>query len=138
MADTVRKINYCYVKVPNRSGHGAAILGELEDAGVNLLGYSGFPSKGGKAQLDLVAESMVPLRRVARNNGWRLSKVKKGFMIQGQDVTGAVHRHIQRLADQKINVTAADAVCAGKGRYGMLLWVKPKDFTRAAKVLRAR
>ena len=47
-------------------------------------------------------------------------------------------RHIQKLADNRINVTAADALCAGKGRYGMLLWVKPKDYARASRALRAK
>jgi hypothetical protein len=49
-----------------------------------------------------------------------------------------VHRHLQKLADAGINVTAADAVSAGQGRYGMILWVKPRDYTRAAKALGAR
>lgn len=39
------------------------------------------------------------------------------------------------LAAQKINITATDAVSAGKGRYAMLLWVKPKDYARAATAL---
>ncbi|MHC5015079.1 MAG: hypothetical protein ACYTGM_11340 [Planctomycetota bacterium] len=34
MADRVRKVNYCYMTVPARAGHGAKILGELKDAGV--------------------------------------------------------------------------------------------------------
>jgi predicted amino acid-binding ACT domain protein len=75
---------------------------------------------------------------VARQNGWTLSKVKKGFLIQGADRMGAVHRHMAKLADKKINVVAADAVSAGKGRYGMILWVRPKDYARAARALRAR
>jgi hypothetical protein len=75
---------------------------------------------------------------VARKHGWRLSKTKKGFLVQGDDRVGAVHRHLQKLADEKINVTAADAVAAGKGRYGMILWVRPKDYARAARVLRAK
>jgi hypothetical protein len=50
----------------------------------------------------------------------------------------ALHRHLQKLADAAINVTAADAVAAGQGRYGMILWVKPRDYTRAAKALGAR
>ncbi|HEY3216126.1 MAG TPA: hypothetical protein VGK93_06500 [Candidatus Eisenbacteria bacterium] len=134
----VRKVNYCYVTVPNRPGQGARVLGQLKDARVNLLAYSGFPTKGGMAQLDLVAKSIVLIRRVTRKNGWRLSKVKKGFLIQGTDRPGAVHRHIQKLADASINVTAADAVCAGQGRYGMLLWVKGKDYGRAARALKAK
>ncbi len=134
----VRKVNYCYVTVPNRAGKGAEVLGALKAEGVNLLAYSGFPVKGGKAQLDMVASSVAPIRRVARKNGWRLSPAKKGFLIQGADRVGAVQRQIERLAERRINVTAADAVCAGKGQFGMMLWVKDKDYARAARALKAK
>ena len=138
MPDRVRKVNYCYPVVPNRAGQGARILSEISSAGINLLAYSGFPVGSGKSQLDFVVDELGPLRRVARKNGWRLSKPKKGFLIQGSDQVGAVHRHLQKLADAKINITAADAVSAGQGRYGMLLWVKPRDYARAARALGAR
>jgi len=138
MADRVKKVNYCYPVVPNRAGQGARILSEISSAGINLLAYSGFPVGSGKSQLDFVVDELGPLRRVARKNGWRLSKPKKGFLIQGSDQVGAVHRHLQKLADAKINITAADAVSAGQGRYGMLLWVKPRDYARAARALGAR
>ena len=138
MADRVRRVNYCYMKVSRRAGQGASVLGKLREAGVTLLAFSGFPDIGGNAQLDLVAEDIAGIRRVARKNGWRLSKTKKGFLVQGGDAVGTAHRHLQKLADKKINVTAADAVTAGKGRYGMILWVKPKDYRRAARVLGAR
>ena len=138
MADRVRKVNYCYLTVPTRAGHGARVLGELKDADVNLLAFSGFPAKGGKAQLDLLTDDLAAVRRVARQNGWRLSPSKKAFLVQGDDKVGAIHRHIERLADRRINVTAAEAVAAGRGRYGMILWVKPKDYARAARALNAK
>lgn len=138
MPDRVRKVSYCYPIVPNRAGQGARVLGELSDAGIDLLAYSGFPVGGGRSQLDLVVDDIGPLRRLARRNGWRLSKVKKGFLIQGGDRVGAVNRHLQKLADAKINVIAADGVAAGQGRYGMILWVKPRDYARAARALGAR
>ncbi len=138
MPDRVRKVSYCYPIVPNRPGQGARILGALAEAGVNLLAYSGFPIGGGRSQLDLVVDNLGPLRRVARREGWRLSPVKKGFLIQGSDRVGAVHAHLRKLAEAGINVTAADAVSAGQGRYGMILWVKPRDYARAARVLGAR
>ena len=138
MADRVKKINYCYVKLPNRAGQGARILGELREAGVNLLACSGFPGGGGKSQLDLIPENMAALRKVAKKNGWKLSKPKKGFLVTGNDRIGAAHRHIDKLAAKKINITALDALAAGKNRYGMILWVKPKDYSRAARVMRAK
>jgi hypothetical protein len=45
-------------------------------------------------------------------------------------------RH-RKLAEAKINVTAIDAVCAGAGRYGAILWVAPRDVSKAAKLLGA-
>jgi hypothetical protein len=138
MADRVKKVNYCYLQVPNRAGNGEQILGELRKGGVDLLVFSGFPVGRGKAQLDFVPEDMGAFRKVARKNNWRVSKVKKGFLVTGTDQLGAAHRHISKLSDAKINITAADAVAAGKGRYGMILWVKPSHYRRAAKVLGAR
>ncbi len=138
MAYRVRKVNYCYVTVPSRAGQGAKVLAALKDAEVNLLAFSGFPTKKRKAQLDLIADNMAPLKKAAKKYGWRLSKVKKGFIAQGDDGVGAAHRHIQKLADQKINITAANAVAAGNGRCGMILWVKAKDNNRAAKALNAK
>jgi hypothetical protein len=138
MADSVRKVRYCYVMVPNRAGAGAGVLVRLREAGVNLVAYSGFPARGGQAQMDLVTDDVAGLRRVAKQSGWRLSAVKKGFVVQGDDRVGAVHRHLQKLAARRVNVVAADAVAAGKGRYGMILWVKAKDYGRAARALGAR
>jgi hypothetical protein len=137
MADTVRRVQYAYVMVPNRPGQGARVLSELQTAGVDLEAYSGFPGKGG-AQIDLVTRDISGLKRVARKNGWRLSKVKKGFLVQGTDRIGAVHRQLARLAAGKVNVVAADAVAAGQRRFGMILWVRPKDYARAARALGAR
>jgi hypothetical protein len=138
MADSVRKVRYCYVVVPNRAGQGAAVLDALAQAGVNLVAYSGFPAGGGKAQLDFVTAEVGAVRRAVRRRGWRVSAPKRGFLIQGEDRVGAVSRHIGRLAQAGINVVAADAVSAGRRRYGMILWVKPRDYARAARVLRAR
>ena len=138
MADRVRKVSYCHVSVPTRAGQGAKMLGALQEAGVNLVAYTGFPGKAGKSQLDFVTDDMAGLRRVARKGGWRLSKTKRGFLVQGDDKLGAVHRLFERLAGERINVVAAEAVAAGKGRYGMILWVNPKSYARAAKVLKAK
>ena len=138
MADRVKKVNYAYVTVPNRAGEGEKLLGALRRAGVNMLAFSAFPAEAKKAQVDIVADDMSALRSLAKKNGWSLSRIKRGFLIQGKDKIGAVHRHVRRLSAEKVNVTAADAVSAGKGRYGMLLWVKPRDYNRAAKLLDAK
>ncbi|HEY2992592.1 MAG TPA: hypothetical protein VGM22_07255 [Methylomirabilota bacterium] len=136
MADTVRLVEYFYITTPQKPGVGAAVLNELRQAGVNLLGFSGFPSGRG-AQIDFVPEDAAAFRAVAKKAKWKVTGPKKAFLIAGDDRTGAVADFLGKLADAKINVTAVDAACAGAGRYGAILWVAPRDVTRAARALGA-
>jgi hypothetical protein len=134
----VRKISYVDLKVPNRAGQAAQVLGALQKGGVSLSAITAFPDRGGKTQVDLVTKDLAGVRRVAKKEGWRISKAKKGFLIQGRDRVGAVVRHAKKLAQNRINITALNAAAAGKGVFGMMLWVKPKDYARAGRVLGAR
>jgi hypothetical protein len=137
MADKIRKVSYYYTMAPNRPGSAAKILRALRAADVNLLAFSGFPS-GRAAQLDFVPEKGGAFLRAMRKAGVKLSKRKIGFLVEGGDRIGACAAVLDKLAKAKINVTATDAVSAGKGRFGAILWVKRRDVARAAKALHAR
>jgi hypothetical protein len=138
MAYQIRKVKYCYVTVPSRAGEAARVLNDLKKAKVDLQAFSGFPLRGGKSQMDLVTSQTGAVARLARSKGWKLSKVKRGFLVQGSDERGAVHKVLSRLSKKGINVTAADAITAGKGRYGMILWVKPQHYNAASRILKAQ
>ncbi len=134
MADSIRLVDYYYVQVPQKTGEGARVLRALEDAGVDLLAFSGFPS-GRRAQLDFIPKDPVRFKSAAKSNKWKVVGPKRGFLIQGDDRVGAVAELVGTLADAKINITAIDAVCAD-GRYGALCWVAPRDVKKAAEALR--
>jgi hypothetical protein len=51
---------------------------------------------------------------------------------------GAGAQPLSVLAAKDVNVIAASAVVSGNGRFGMVLWVKKKDYARAAKLLAAK
>lgn len=138
MADRVRKVNYCYVTVPHRAGQGVRVLRALAEAKINLHAIVGFPVRGGRAQIDFIADRPSQIRRVAVRHGWRVSRNKRAFLVQGADKPGAVHRVLRKLADARVSVTATAGVAAGGKRYGMIVWVKPRDYARAARALRAR
>jgi hypothetical protein len=135
MAETVRTADYFYVMVPDKPGEGARVLGELRNAGVNLVAYSGFPSGRG-AQLDVVPTDPAAFQAVAKQKKWRVKGPKRAFLIAGDDRVGACADVLGRLAAAKINVTAMDAL-AGGGRYAAILWVKPRDVKKTASVLGA-
>ena len=137
MADTVQRVEYYYVTVPDTPGEGQRLLSALKDGGVNLLAFLGFPVGGGQSQLDLVPEDPAQLRDVAERAGVTLSEPKRAFLIQGDDRVGAVADTTAKLAQAGINLTAAAATGTGAGRYGMILWVAAADYERAAEALGA-
>jgi len=134
MADTIRRVQYFYTEVSDKPGEGARLLSLLKEAGVGLLAFSGFP-KGRRAQVDFIPADPPAFRAFARKARLKLSGPKTGFLIQGEDRVGALVDIMSKLAEAKINVTACDAVAAGAGQYGAILWVKPGDVQKAARVL---
>ena len=134
--DTIQRVEYFYVQVPDKPGEGARALAALRGAGVNLLAYSGFPA-GRRAQLDFIPGDPVRFKEVAKQAKWKVKGPKRAFLIQGDDRVGACAEILNKLAAAKINVTAMDAVAAGAGRWGAILWVKPAAFKKAGQVLGA-
>lgn len=135
MADNVRRVEYRYVEVADKPGEGARVLGALRDQGVSLLSMTAFPKAAGNSQIDLVA-GKGDLEKAAAKAGLKLSAKKQAFFVTGADRPGAVADVFKRLADAKINVTAANAAC-GQSGFGMILWVEPSDVEAAAKALGA-
>ncbi len=136
MADKVKKVDYFKIRTSNSAGQGAQVLEDLQKEGVNLLVFSGFP-RNGRAQIDFVPQNTAKFIKAAKKLDLKVGKKKVGFLIQGADRIGAVGRTMRKLADASINVTAIDALCAGKGRYGAILWVKAPKVAKASKILRA-
>ena len=136
MSDTVRKVDYYYVVVPDKPGECAKVLSALAAQNINLLAFCGFPSAR-KGQLDLVPEDSAAFKLAAKTLKLKPSARKSGFLLQGDDRVGAMNETLDKLAGAKINVTAMTAVSSGSGRYGAIFWVKPESVSRAAKVLGA-
>lgn len=134
---SIRKADYYTMKVSQRPGAGAKLLGAMKAAGVNLLAFTGFPSGGG-AQVDFIPDKSAKFRQAAKKSGLRVSKRKTVFLVRGSDRVGALTGVLGKLASKKINLVALSAVTAGNGRYGMIFWVKPKDIGRASRLLHAR
>ncbi|HEV8263596.1 MAG TPA: hypothetical protein VGQ06_01510 [Gemmatimonadales bacterium] len=134
MADATRLVDYYYAMVPDKPGEGAQVLKVLRDGRVNLLAFSAFPSQR-KSQADFIPSDSAAFVAAAKAAKLKLKGPKKVFLIDGDDRVGALAEVMAKLGGAKVNVTAVDAVCSGMGRYGALLWVKPKDLKKAAAAL---
>ena len=134
--DTIRKAEYYYVTIADKPGEGERLFGALRNAGVNLLAVHAFPSAR-RSQIDLVPSDAAAFLAAAKAAKLKVSKPKTVFLIEGDDRVGAMAQLLGRLGAAGINVTATSATRTGMGRYGALLWVKPRDLKKAAAVLGA-
>jgi len=134
MADTVSTAQYFKMKISNKAGKGASVLALLRNAKVNLLAFSGFPLTR-RAQLDFVPSDPAAFKAAARKARLKVRGPKTCFLVEGDDRVGAGARLMAGLADAKINVTSLQAISAGGGRYGAIIWVKPRDVRKAARAL---
>ena len=139
MEDLVRQVEYFSTEVPDRPGAAFKILSTFVSAGIRLLACSG-TQRGGRAEIDVVPADSQEFSTVAKKAGIEFEAKKSGFLIQGQgderqcSLTG----HLEKLAVAGINVSAIDAVTAGAGRFGAILWVPPEDVAKAANALGVR
>ena len=136
MPDTIRKVDYYYITIADKPGEGARMFGALRDAGVNLMAIHAFPSAR-RSQIDVVPADAVAFLNAAKTAKLKVSKPKTVFLVEGDDRVGAMAQMLERLGAAKINVTATSAIRTGPGRYGALLWVKPRDVKKAAETLGA-
>ncbi|MBM3358265.1 MAG: hypothetical protein FJY54_11120 [Betaproteobacteria bacterium] len=137
MPDTVRKVDYFSIQVPDKPGQAFSVLSALVSAGIDLLACSGSRC-GDQAQIDVVPQHSSLFRAAVKKAGLAFTPRKSGFLVQGKDRPGALAQNLEKLAATKINVTAIDAVTAGEGRWGAIIWVTPEDVANAVKVLRAK
>lgn len=137
MIDTVRKVEHFSTLVPNQPGQAFKVLSTLVSAGVDLLACTG-TQRGRRAQIEVVPEDSTKLRRAARKADLEFESRRTGYLIRGTDRPGALASHLAKLAAKQVNVTGIDALTAGRGRWGAIIWVDPNDVAKATQALRAK
>jgi hypothetical protein len=111
-------------------------MSELKAKNIGLSGLWGFATQGEKAELYVVPKNPDALRKLWSTPGV-IADEGTGFLLRGEDRTGALNKNLQALADAGVNIDAIDAI-AVSGRFGSFLWVAPADIDKAAKALGAK
>jgi prephenate dehydratase len=131
------KLEIYSVTIPNKPGEGARLLGAFREMGVNFTAVWGYPMGKTKSRLDVAPMDPAMFKKAAKQLKVDPGKKQIAFHFEGQDHPGAVAEVLAKLAAKQINVYAAQALCAGEGRYGALIQVDPESAAKAAKALAA-
>ncbi len=131
----VTGVVYYVGMIADKPGEGARVLNAFKEAGINLVGFLGYP-KARKAEVIVAVDEKAPaLGPIAKKVGLALSKKQKALLVTGEDQPGALAAVMEKLAAAKINVISSHAVTGGAGRWGALISVAPAALKKAAKVL---
>jgi len=133
MADLIRTAQYFKMQIADKPGTLAGMLAPLREAGVNLLAVHAFP-RSRRTQVDMVPEDPIAFKNVAKAHKLKVQGPKMCLLVDGDDRPGALADLTDRLGSARINMTAVTGLTAGQGRFGVILWVKPRDVKKAAKV----
>lgn len=92
-----------------------------------------FP-RNSRTQVDVVPEDPTAFKNIAKEHKLKMQGPKMCLLVDGDDRPGALTDLTDRLGSARINLTAVTGLTAGQGRFGAILWVKPRDVKKAAKV----
>jgi hypothetical protein len=133
MADMIRTAQYFKVQIADKPGTLGGMLSPLREEGVNLLAVHAFP-RNRRTQVDVVPEDPAAFKNVAKAHKLKVQGPKMCLLVDGDDRPGVLADLTDRLGSARINMTAVTGLAAGQGRFGAILWVKPRDVKKAAKV----
>ena len=135
MSYTIRRVNYFYVTVKDQPGEAYQLLEELAGLGVNLLAFASVPTGPDTTQMTIFPADSRDLVSLAKKSGMTLIGPYSAFLVQGKDELGALVDIHRQLAHAAINVYASNGVTNGKESYGYIIYVRPADYEKAARVL---
>jgi hypothetical protein len=135
VADTISKIEYYSVGIPNKCGTGAQLMTAFKEAGVNFVATWGYPAGKGKAQVDLVPSDAAAFKKAARKLKIEVGPKQAALYVLGEDRVGAIAELLGKLAGAGVNVRALQALCGCPGCFGALIQVEQADARKAAKAL---
>jgi hypothetical protein len=87
--------------------------------------------------VDVVPENPSAFKDVAKAHKLKMQGPKTCLLVDGIDRPGALADLTDRLGSARINLTAVTGLAAGQGQFGAILWVKPRDVKKAAKLFGA-
>lgn len=136
MPDSVRKVSYFSIDVRDEPGEAFKVLTTLVSAGINLLACSGHTG-GGRARIEVVPDDTEKFVAAMAHAGLAFSSPESGLYIRGDARPGALAQHLEKLAVAGVNVAHINALSAGEGRWGAIIWIAAADIERAAHLLGA-
>lgn len=122
------------IAAENKPGTLAAFCGKMKQQNVDLAGLWGW-GEGPKAGIIACPKNAEQFRKAAKAAGYTATE-GRCFQITGEDRVGALTDTLDRVAKEKINLQAVDAI-AHNGRYTATIWPEAADAEKVKRLLKS-
>jgi hypothetical protein len=135
MGYDIRRVQYYFTTVRDQPGEAYRLLSQLAEIGLNMVAFTAIPVGPSHTQLTLFPEDSGKMDAAARRAGLEVDGPHSAILVQGDDKLGALAEIHEYLYRAEVNVYASSGVTDGQGAFGYVIYVRPKDFDRAAEAL---
>ena len=135
MASVIRRIEYFYTNIKDQPGEAYRLLTRLETLGTKLLAFSAMPTGINTTQFALFVDDARQFERMARQAGITLDGPYLALLVQGDVHLGELAEIHRRLFEGAVNVYASVGLADDENKYGYVIYIRPEEFERAARLL---
>ena len=135
MAHKIRKVDYFNTTVKDQPGSSHKLLNQLSRLGVKQVAFVAVPTGPANTQLTIFPDDSQGFKIVAKRAGMNLDGPHPAILVQGDDELGALEEIHSKLFLADVNVYASTGVTDGKGGFGYIIYIRPKEFEKAMHAL---
>ncbi len=135
MASSIRRIEYFYTNIKDQPGEAYHLLTRLEGVGTKLLAFSAMPTGINTTQFALFVDDARQFERMARQAGIVLDGPYQALLVQGDAQLGELAEIHRRLFEGSVNVYASVGIADEQAKYDYVIYIRPEEFERAARLL---
>jgi hypothetical protein len=131
----VRRVDYFNTTIRDQPGEGYKLLAQLAELGINMVAFTAVPIGPTMTQLTIFPDDTPMMATEGKRAGLTLDGPHPAILVQGDDKMGALVGVHEQLYSANVDVFSSTAVTDGHGRYGYVLYIRPRDYERAVGAL---
>jgi hypothetical protein len=122
------------IAAENKPGTLAAFIGKMKQQNIDLAGLWGW-GEGPKAGIIAIPKNAGQFKKAVAAAGYAATE-GSCFQLTGEDRVGALTDTLDRVAKERVNLRAVDAV-AHNGRYTAYIWTEAADTEKVKRLLKS-
>ena len=135
MSSSIRRIEYFYTNIKDQPGEAYHLLTRLESMGTHLLAFSAMPTGVNTTQFALFVDDARQFERLAKQASITLDGPYLALLVQGDAKLAELADIHRRLFEGAVNVYASTGMADEQGKYDYVIYIRPDEFERAARLL---